>query len=232
VARLTDPLIAIVLIISLSGCSTTWETATPPEAKSYTVIQDQLSRSVGKLRRLLILPPVVRTQDCPSNPSDNELSEILYKGIERYLYDWKGYEVLCQSTKNEEDSKQLVMRLGDWQEGDIGDGFPSQTDRINLIKLANEAQVDGIVITHGYIYCLNAIDITLYFMIIGMPNWSKKLFGENLSTGIYDANSGRLTWKHHINVLHPSVGGGVDPSLWASGLFSNIENAVPAVLSK
>lgn len=231
-ARLTDHLITILLIISLSGCSTTWETATPPEVKSYTVIQDQLSRNVGKLRRLLILPPVVRTQDCPANPTDEELSEILYKGIERYLYDWKGYEVFYQSTMNEEDSKLIVMRLGGWQEGDVGDGFPSQADRLTLIKLTNEAQADGIVITYGNIYCLNAIDITLYFMIIGMPNWGRKLFGENLSAGIYDANSGRLTWKHQVNVLHPSVGGGVDPSLWASRLFSNIENAVPPVLLK
>lgn len=232
-ARLKFPLVLILLVLDIYGCSTTWQTATPPEAKTYiTTTQDQLSRSVGKLRRLLILPAVVETKDCPTNPSDNELSEILYKATERYLCDWKGYEVLFQNRKIEENLKQLVMRLGDWQEGDVGDGFPSQTDRLTLIKLANEVQVDGIVIMHGKIYCLNAIDITLYFMIIGMPNWGRKLFDENLSAGIYDANSGRLTWKHHINVLHPGVGGGVGPSIWATKLFSNIENAIPAVLSE
>lgn len=231
-ARLKLPLILILLVFDIYGCSTTWQTATPPEAKTYIATQDQLSRSVGKLRRLLILPAAVKTKDCPGNPSDNELSDILYKATGRYLCDWKGYEVLFQNTKSEENLKQFVTRLGEWQEGDVGDGFPSQTDCITLKKIANEAQVDGIVIIHGKIYCLNVIDITLYFMIIGMPNWGRKLFDENLSAGIYEAKHGRLIWKHHINVLHPSVGGGTDPSTWATRLFSNIENAIPAVLSE
>ena len=221
-----------MLSLFLNNCSTTWETNTTPKAKTYMAPQDQLSRTVGKLRSLLILPVVIQTKDCPDTPSENELSEILHENTGKYLSDWKGYKVLYDDLTEEKESSRLVERLGIWQEGDVGDGIPSEADRLTIISLANKAQVDGVLVMHGNIRCLNGIDIIGYFMFIGMPNWTKKLFGKNISACIYEANSGRLVWKQYNNFLHPGVGGGFDPSLWPSSLFSNLENAVPAVLSE
>ena len=221
-----------MLSLILNSCSTTWETDTTPNAKTYVAPQDQLSRKVGKLRSLLLLPAVIQTKDCPDTPSDSELSKIIYENTGKYLSDWKGYKVLYDNLKEENESSKLVERLGFWQENDVSDGIPSEVDRLAIIRLANKAQVDGVLVMHGNISCLNVIDIIGYFMFIGMPNWAKKLFDENISAGIYEANSGRLVWKQYSNFLHPGVGGGFDPSLWPSSLFFKLENAVPAVLSE
>lgn len=221
-----------MISLSLNSCSTTWETDTAPIAKTYTTSQDQLTRSVGKLRRLLILPAVVKSKDCPNSPSDNELSKALYENTGKYLSDWKGYEVLYPIVKQDNEFDDLVVRLGTWQENNVGDGIPPEIDRETVIELAKKNTVDGVLLLHGKLSCLNAVDVTLYFMIIGIPNWANKLFGENVSAGIYEANSGRLVWKHYGSFLHPSAGGGVDASLWPSSLFDDIENAVPAVLSQ
>lgn len=222
----------LLLSLSLIGCSTQWKTQTPPRPLTYSAPYDQLPRNVGKLRRLLVLPPVIKSIDCPDSPTDDEISVALADAVGPYLVNWKGYEIISSKRDETVDIYEMVQRLGLWQIDDIGDGSPSAKDRETLIRLANEADVDGVVVIHGDIRCLNAVDTVLYFMIVGMPNWFNKLADENLSAGIYNAVDGRLIWLSHVHVLPPTVGGGSNSSSWAFRLFYVIENAIPKVLTE
>ena len=218
----------LVVFLGLVGCSSQWTTKSSPQALTYSATTDQVERTVGKLRRLLLLPVVIQTKDCPTT-SDAQLAKALQAAVEPYLSDWKGYEVVEWETIAPVE-QQLLLRLGEGQTKKGKENFPPEADRKALMALVAKEEIDGILVINGDIKCLNAIDVLLYFIIIGMPNWAQKISGENLSAGIYSAADGRLVWLSYIHVLPPAVGGGSDSAYWANGLFREIENAVPAVL--
>lgn len=223
--------VSLLFVMLLPGCSTRWRTASEPEPVTYIQPDDALSRTTGKLRRLLLLPAVLTSEDCPDSPSDQLMAEKLYQGTFRYLRDWKGYDLVFTDEKELSKLIEAVDYLGNWQEGEVGDGVqPPNSHMVLIQESAKQLNVDGYIVIHGRLRCLNAMDIALYFMIVGIPNWTKKMAGENLSAGIYEINNGTLVWKQQISAMHPGVNGGGNPDDWAEYLFNGLEQAIPKVL--
>ncbi|HEY5672162.1 MAG TPA: hypothetical protein VIR78_00485 [Malonomonas sp.] len=222
-------ILLLAIFFGTTGCSSQWTAKSSPQARTYSAPTDQIERTVGKLRRLLLLPVIIQTKDCPKTPTDDQLSKTLQAAVGPYLANWKGYEVV-EWEDTDQLEPQLLLRLGDGQTKKGKENFPLETERKALMALVAEAQIDGILVIKGDLKCLNAIDVLLYFMIVGMPNWAHKISGKNLSAGIYSAHDGRLVWLSYIHVLPPAVGGGSASAYWANSLFREIENAVPEVL--
>ncbi len=222
---------SLVFVMILAGCSTRWQTAGDPTPVTYKQTDDALPRKTGKLRKLLLLPAALTSVDCPDTPPDQQIADRLDQGTTRYLQDWKDYDVVTTEDQNKNDFTAAVNFLGNWQEGEVGNGVQPPNPYMDSIQeTAEHFNVDGFIVIHGKLQCLNAMDIALYFMIVGIPNWTKKLMGENLSAGIYEINEGTLVWKQEVNVMHPGVQGGGNPDDWAQFLFSDLEHAIPKVL--
>jgi hypothetical protein len=221
----------MLLGLLLQGCASTWESEVAPAPQTYSPPRDTLLRGAGKLRRLLLLPAVVTSTDCPEGTSDRERATALTEQTGPYLEDWKGYEVFLPGEDSRSDWRDAVDYLGSWQTGEIGEGRPPPNELLStILKTASQDNADGFIVIHGKLRCLNALDMTLYFMVVGMPHLFSKAFEENLSAGIYEAKEGRLIWLQKINVGDPMFSGAPPVADLVNRLFYGLENAIPEVL--
>ncbi len=184
--------------VTLASCSTTWQSTRQPKAMSYVNAADHVERTVGRLRRLLILPTGFHTSHCGSM-SDTAEGDALDNSIITLLTQWKGYDVVQAKAEDRLELVNLSEALGKWQDKHSGTEPLENTTAGRLSILASDYTIDGVVVVHTDIQCLSVGEIVSYFAIIGMPHFWRKLTRENVSAGIYDAGAAGLIWLHRIN---------------------------------
>lgn len=227
-------------VVLIAGCSSTWETTEPVAAATTQASEDTVPRTAGKLRRLILLPPVFEmdTADCATrlNVSVESNSQMIHDAAKQFLVDWKGYEVIEAGTHlPEADARALVRELGIWQEASAADRIPPEALRAPVQTLARNLRADGAIVLHAAPECINWVDVTLNLLAVGMPNFYGKMFGRNFSAGIYEAATGSLVWQHYVNVPMASPGcvrSGACIDNRTQLLLGTLENAVPAALVK
>lgn len=219
---------AAILAALLAGCSTTWESGEAVAPASYAGSEDAVPRYAGKLRHLVMLPPVVEPvgESC-ARKYPSEAARWIYEEARAYLSDWKGYQL-----RPEKDAA-LARALGSWQERSPQERRPPAALSGQLRELVAANQADGVLVLHAAPECIETADIVLNVLVIGMPSFYSKVFGRDFSAGIYDSG-GSLVWQRYATV------GPLDATEMSrsranaahavENLFGPLENAIPEVL--
>jgi hypothetical protein len=192
----------------LAGCSTVERgTAAPSDAVSPVTIE-----SAARLDQVLLLAPVTTCSACgESSFTGSPEVTVDPAALAGYLRDWKDYEVTL--VPEDAGTNTLVTDLAAWHEhlqNSEPIPPPLQARLEALIRArAGHAAADttGVLVIHSHIRYLSATDMTLYFMIVGMPNMFKKMFERNTSIALYDPRRGELLWASFFRA---------EPSLYQS----------------
>jgi hypothetical protein len=233
--------ISLLLLCPLVfGCATETVRSSLPDVTpvTYAPVIHKLDRSVGKLRRLLVLP--IQLEVSPKNPKGC-LDECAWVGLTNnlasqvvsYLKDERGYDVLSWDDLIKGDTFQAVLpdglediarKLLEYARNVSSDGPPGEAG--SLVKdLAGCAGLDGLVLVHG-----NATSFSLWDWALGYASFTLSFplsmlrVGVSLRADIFEAATGRIVWG---SAMHAKVV--EDP---ARHLFEPIEPALPRVLTK
>jgi len=187
-------LAALVLAaMSLAGCSSI-ERGSAAEQSAPAVRID----SAARVSRLLLVPPLVSRENCSGPMAEGGTNDpnIDASTIANWLADWKDYAVTIAPRSAESD--QLVADLATWhQQLSRSEPLPDELrTRLHAWGDANGGLADStaLLLIRSHQRCMTATDLTLYFMIVGMPRFWTMMFERNTSVALYDANSGSLLW--------------------------------------
>lgn len=219
---------ALLAALLLAACATTWQSEEAVQAQSYAAAGDRVPRYAGKLRRLVLLAPVVEpvgeqcARDYPA-----EAARWVQEETSTYLTDWKGYQPL------EARDDALVRALGPWQARSPQERRPADALAAQLRAHAARLGADGVLVLHAAPECIDTVDIVLNVLVIGMPNFYSKALGRDFSAALYDAG-GALVWQRYAS-LGPLDGTAESRSREnavraVEGVLGLLENAIPEIL--
>jgi hypothetical protein len=185
-----------------AGCSTVERgAAAPSDAASPVTIE-----SAARLDRVLLLAPVASCSACGKS-SFMGASDVTVDptAIEDYLRDWKDYDVTL--VPEDAGTDTLVTDLAAWHEHqERSEPVPPPLQaRLEALLRARTgptgADTTGVLVIHSHVRFVSATDMTLNFMIVGMPNMYKKMFERNTSIALYDPRRGELLWASFFNAM-------------------------------
>lgn len=228
---------------ALFACSsTTVTTKSDVTPITYKGIDGNLERSVGKLRRLAILPLQVKV-----SPEDQRLCidpcdwDLLLKNIAKDSYDYlqekRGYEVISldprvsppdiegiSSDQSEKIAKVIIQHAAS-----LTEEANSQPEIETLIRdFGKRLKVDGIVVIKGSATDLTLIDGASWYLTFALSiPISMARIGLRLEARIYETTTGKFVWGCKIY----RGGSPFASSFSGSDLFGTIEPAVPEVMT-
>ena len=183
-----------------------------------------MKRSVGRLRRLvLVQPQYTYILDEKRKPKwEAKARQVMGEWAGQFLKNWRGYEIIyfedlklistTGSTASCADDKILWQSLFVWADTSPIDAVPPQ-NLIKLIKdISEQIAVDGILVIQGY------------------QELPKSWFGSgkaDIKADILESATGRLVWKSRLTRLSPSR---PLEQQEVKALLAPVEFAVPLVL--
>ncbi len=234
--------LAALMVLALgSGCSPktthTREKITP---SSYADYQSNVNRSVGLLRRLLVVPlryTVIHILD--RKPKiDASLSTLMLEGAIGFLRDWKGYEIIQYSKIQDKGGKGApqaqsqpdpeLKPIYEWAENSEVDSSPPAEVKNLVSDLSRRFGADGVLVLQGFHKAARPLLVASAILTIGlaMPialldaKWEAKAH-------LYEASSGRIVWRCRLNLLDKN---GQFTRADVERLLGSLENAAPAAL--
>lgn len=243
---MTKALALVATIVFLfSACSAhVWEDPGTITPVSYQRLEGRIERSVGKLRRLLLVPARYREgkqwfADAPGSSTvdkEDAVSRELTSAALRVLSEYKGYEViplhLYEDMSPErlgvsaEELEKQIEALAEWarSSGD-GQASPEQVARI-VSSIGRPFNADGILIIQGSRRYANFT--TLLTILTASLTWPLIFLEgkEELRADVYEVSTGKIVWRRIRTgpIAWPDL-----PPLVAD-LFRELEHAVPRAL--
>ena len=241
-------------LLCLGGCSSTTviihsTTVTPithqPEIGS-------VSRTVGLLRRLVILP--ARIEFTPANPKlcvdpcdwDHLRLEVAEK-VPSYLAGWRGYEVVALDPLLPErwsvdlsatSLQDLTGDLATFAEQRSSEP-PSEQVASSLRLLGKQLWVDGVVVIRGSITATSWVEAGLglalaasgYGLLAALPIQMVRI-GNKFEAYIFETGTGRLVWASVYSSMGNPLGGQPSVNNVMTELLDPIEPALPAIMTR
>ena len=234
-------LVALMVLALGSGCSAkvtqTREKVTP---SSYNDYQSSVNRSVGLLRRLLVLPPQYTVIHILNRKPemDVSLSTAMEEGATSFLRDWKGYEIIqyrqTQDTggqwappaQSQPDSG--LKTIYEWAENAEVDAPPPAEVKNLISDLSRRFGADGVLVLQGFHKAASPLLVASAILTVGlaMPlalmdaKWEAKAH-------LFEASTGRIVWRSRLNLLDKN---GQFSRADVERLLGSLENAAPAAL--
>jgi hypothetical protein len=220
---------ALALLALLFGaCATTETTQQGRDAEpiTYRAAPDALGRSVGKLRRLLVLPVQLdaspEAASCFEPCDPGALAQAVLAHSVRYLADWKDYEVAEAGAARQAKAAELHERL---KHSDAA----AQAQAAAMAREVGMAeQVDGVVLVTGTVRYLSRADAASWYYTFALsiaPTVAR--LGVRLEARIFASATGELVWASRLRVRGEPGSFAAD---YGEGLFSPIERALPGVM--
>ena len=211
------------------GCShNVWTTSRHISPTTYSLREIPISRSVGRLRRLALMPVSFRLERGGSaDPSDESeelrLRQDIAEVARRFLVDWRGYEVVVVEDYVPD---QLACML-EWASVSENDAVPPvQVTRV-VGDLARRHQVDGVMLIQGQLRMLSDLGFAVILGTAGLA-WPIVLpadSGGELRVDLFESDSGRIVWRSRGEDW---VGDAtLNFSLEVENLLDPLEHAVP-----
>ena len=194
---------AIALCLCSACVSTSvWQASGEFTPLSYRRADEGFARSVGKLRRLVLLP--VRLEQARQEVVEGWSSRAL-----RILSDQKGYEVIPLDLYEDiiatrldvsvEETRRNADRLTRWA-SESADGAPPPEDVVGVVsRLGRGLKADAVVVIHGLTSMLGA--------------------------DLFEVATGRIVWRRRMSTPSPPFAPWIMDSL-----FHPLEHAVPRAL--
>lgn len=240
-------LAAVALLGVLGGCVTSTTTAVSEKdvaPRTYSLEPTTVERSVGKLRRLVVLPIVLQT-----SPEDPKLcvDPCDWPGLRRglansavhYLAHERGYEVSSVDPDVESPASigleraalaSAAHRLAEFAGSRRAGAPPAE-----IVALVNgigvQADVDGVVVLHGSVTVATWLDWAVTYGSFGMAAPIFLRATASLEADIFEVAHGHLVWAGtYLKVL--GMGMAPAPGQIITDLFDPIEPALPAVFTR
>ncbi|HOC59624.1 MAG TPA: hypothetical protein PKN70_06730 [Smithellaceae bacterium] len=237
-------LILILCLLFCHGCTSASVSHSVDDTTpvSFTMLKGALmKRSVGKLRRLVVLPVLLDVE--PRNPKWclgkcewEGLDKAIEEEVVACLQDKRGYEIIALSASSKEHTPILtseeVSMLTDKLVAHAHDDNlqRSPEDIAVLLKaIGNRTGLDGIMLIHGKAVTLNAFDYVAWYATFSLfIPVSILRVGVTLKADIYETSTGRNVWTGEL------TGGGVPNQAEHYGmkLCDVIESAIPRILTQ
>lgn len=215
----------LMAVLSLAGCSTV-ERGSATEQPAPAVRID----SAARVSRLLLVPPLVSRENCTGWLAEGGTNDpgIDEGKIASWLADWKDYAVTTAPRST--DSDGLVADLAKWhQQLSRNEPLPDAL-RARLRSWADAngglGESTALLLIRSHQRCLTTTDLTLYFMIVGMPRYWTLMFERNTSVALYDASSGTLLWMAFFSAMPTG-----EPALQAR-VLAELENMPAASVAR
>lgn len=231
------------------------QTTTQITPSSYRESFEAVPRTVGKLRRLVMVSVI---QPAPAvcaggkekfdKDSQDKIGEAYY-----HLYEKKGYDVIpvesfAYEAKAQIPAKKLAeysTQLADWTGKSEPDGTPTDSIKHIIDDIGLPVQADGVVILHAFESCLAADSPALRGLIaissLGLseipasrdnPNSPFKTFPKFV-VAVCETRSGRIVWKNTSDRARMiKLWKWTKPGTELELLFDPLDNAVPKVLTR
>ena len=106
---------ALLAVTTLWGCAYHWQTREPVPTRTYEAPKHRSPESLGKLRRLALLPVEFQTYD----ENRSGFRQTLQKECAEYLVEKKGYDVTLLGNSAGADQKDEPIDADDTSEGDL-----------------------------------------------------------------------------------------------------------------
>jgi len=237
----------LVLILCLLFCHCCTSTSVSRSVEdttpvSFTILKGTLmKRSVGKLRRLAVLPVLLEVE--PKNPKWclgkcewEGLDKAIEEEVVSCLQDKRGYEIISVSDDSKEHAPILtpeeVSALTDKLAAHAQDGNlqRSPEDVSVLLKtIGNRTGLDGIMLIHGKAITLNAFDYVAWYATFSLfIPVSMLRVGVSLKSDVYETAIGRKVWTGEL------TGRGMPnrDEHYGMKLCDVIEPAIPRILTQ
>jgi hypothetical protein len=240
-------LVAAALLAALGGCVTSTNIAVSEKEvapRTYLPEPTTIERSVGMLRRLVVLPIVLQASpedpklcvdpcDWPGFRRGLATSAVLYLARER------GYEVSSVDPDVESHASigleppalaEAARRLADFARGRPA-GSPSAELAALVKSIGVQADVDGVVVLHGSVTVVTWLDWAVIYGSFGMAAPIVLRATASFEADVFEAAPGRLVWAGtYSKVL--GVGMAPAPAEIVTDLFDPIEPALPAIFTR
>ncbi len=229
----------VILTLVLTACATTWQTEQPVTPSSYQTTRERIPRTVGKLRKLMVLP--IRRNAPKVCRGDGEITidydDANYTAAAEYLATQKGYEVMRLDTArnaawlNPEQNRDSLLEITEWFGKKNAHAIPGPLTGELLRNIRTADAADGLLIFVVQMDCKKA-------------NTPMRTINAVLSLGIselpydYDAFLPRVIFR--ISILETAesrpVWGKYHSRDWSGKtdeeyLFEDLEPAVPKILT-
>jgi hypothetical protein len=234
-------LVALMVLALGSGCSAkvtqTREKVTPT---SYNDYQSNVKRSVGLLRRLLVLPPQYTYIHNWKRRPEMEASQstLMREGATGFLRDWKGYEIIPYPEIQDTGGKEAppaqsqpdpgLKTFYEWAENSEVDAPPPAEVKNLVSDLSRRFGADGVLVLQGFqrppstwtaVSTILTASLTWPLLFIEMKG--------KLRANIYEASSGRIVWRSRMGLFDASKPIRREE---IERLLGSLENAAPAAL--
>ena len=183
-----------------------------------------MRRSVGLLRRLVLVPPkYTYVYDGKRKPEwEANAGQVLGEWARQFLKNWRGYEIFycgdsmivstMSSTACSVEDKLLWQSFFKWTDTSPIDAVPPE-NLIKLIKdISEHVAADGIIMIQGY---------------QELPKFWFSTGKSEIKAEILESATGRLVWKNRLNRISP---GRPLKQQEVKNLLAPVEFAVPFVL--
>lgn len=237
---------ALGLCLLLAACGAPYQASGPVTPLSYQPTRIKIPRTVGMLRRLLVIPLVESgPKTCGGTGEPGEVSSSYDTGgAIRYLASAKGYEIveLTATPYSEQQGGPAVTAMANefvrWMEK----SKPESTIPENLLQFirgaGSSAGADGVVVLHIFTDCLrnHLVQRLLTDLVtIGAAETDRRTNPPTrvLHASIYELATGRLIWQRAGGDAEQFADRTlVTPITPMREIFQSIEPAVPKVLTR
>ena len=214
----------------------TWHTTTPTTPTTYDRIDAPIERSVGKLRRLALVPVKIDAtlelfhgafSKARTQAAEADRGRAWAWGTEAYLASAKGYEIVRLDDMSEDAA--ALATLTAWAEDGRADQTPPADTASAIAEMARRLSVDGFVVVRGVERAprltpiLMILTASLSWPLIAVEN------RQNYHADVIEAASGRIVWRANLWKASPVL---QYVPFGPADLFRDIEHAVPSVLAQ
>ncbi len=243
--------VALAVSVALAGCAP-WQTSEPVTPASYEVSRAKVSRTVGKLRRLVVLrideaPPKACGQAFDGgaglaldDPTGFVGTMITHKGYEVVVLDASRFAAWLGAGGGDDFVDELLARLHE-----PGDGSAAPLTAALLERLRAEERVDGLLVLGTELTCLNANPALRGAYTLGTLGahalWPDRTWQQTYPVHrvlVFETTSARVVWRNEWNAMNQaadhfrSMASPTDGPLPLESLLEPLEPAVPKVLTR
>lgn len=234
---------ALLLFLFCQGCSSHfWQVSRDITPISYQAAEEGVKRTVGKLRRLVILPVRYERNRVifEGNPTEGQKKgtarTVLLK-VKEHLVDWKGYEVVLLEMYEDIYPEKLgltpdavakdIAALTDWARS-AADGQPPPPEISAMAaEIGRPLNCDGVLVIQGHSRFCNAGYIaTLLTASLAWPVWWACNDYE-IRADLFEVATGRIVWRSMVSQFDDLW---EKPEFAVGSAFSRLEPALPAAV--
>jgi hypothetical protein len=234
-------LVALMVLALGFGCSAkVTQTQGKVTPSTYNDYQSNVNRSVGLLRRLLVLPPQYTVIHLLNRKPemDASLSTLMREGATAFLRDWKGYEIIPYLKIQDKGGQEAppaqsppdpgLKTIYEWAEHAEVDAPPPAEVKNLISDLSRRFGTDGVLVLKGFHKAANPLFVPAAILTVGLAMPLAMMDAKwEVKAHIFEASSGRIVWRSRLNLLDRS---GQFTRKDVERLLGSLENAAPVAL--